>query len=219
MVVCTFSSASIVSSSVPASSPSFIAAFSSSSSSSRTVAWSSFKREIASFGGFVFVAMFRAPSGERGSPVRWGCRGRTLRAVACGEQGSGHRPNRGGSSGTGPRTWPDRPGVVADYRVKSFRPARHFPPGVLRRSAQSVQPEAAARGQKWLPQVADARDAGWDIVDAKVLDRHAALDFIPAHRDRNGGPRPRAHRVDGGQRLAPGVLIVVDEHAPRWSLG
>ena len=67
-------------------------------------------------------------------------------------------------------------------------------------SAQSVQPEAAARGQKRLPQVADARDAGGDIVDAKVLDRHAALDLSPT----SPGPRRSLAAAGAPSRRRPG---------------
>src|SRR4029077_1110283 len=53
--------------------------------------------------------------------------------------------------------------------------------------------------------------AGGDVVEAEVFDGHAAGDFFPGQRGGHARARGRAHRVDRGERPAPGVLVVVDE--------
>ena len=52
-----------------------------------------------------------------------------------------------------------------------------------------------------------------NVVDAEVLDVRARLDLVPRQRHRHGGLRLRADRIDARQRLAPGVLSIVHQHA------
>src|SRR5439155_9400461 len=79
--------------------------------------------------------------------------------------------------------------------------------------------DAPARRKQWRPQVAAPRDAGGNVVDAKILDRDAAPYLVPGDRRRHRRLRRRAYRVDRRQRATPGVLVVVDQHAPGGTLG
>ena len=47
----------------------------------------------------------------------------------------------------------------------------------------------------------------------------AFLDLEPRKGRRNAGRRRRPHGVHAGQRAAPGVLVVVDQHPAVWTLG
>ena len=85
--------------------------------------------------------------------------------------------------------------------------------GGSRASHEPRQVEAAARLQQRLPEIADLRDPPRHVRDGEIFDAHAAVDFLPRQRRRHGCRRPRAHRVDRGQRAAPPVLVVVHEHA------
>ena len=64
------------------------------------------------------------------------------------------------------------------------------------------------------PEIAELLEARGDVVDPEVFDLDVALDLLPRHRRRDGRARVRADRVDRRERAAPGVLVVVDEHAP-----
>src|SRR5688572_2804451 len=73
--------------------------------------------------------------------------------------------------------------------------------------------------QQRLPKIAELLDPPWHIVDAKVFDSYALFDLFPGERcgDRGFGLRP--HGINRGERLAPGVLIIVQQHALARSLG
>src|SRR5436305_10237696 len=84
---------------------------------------------------------------------------------------------------------------------------------LLRASHVLRQREAAARGEQRLPQIAEPLHARGHRAHREVFDADAAVDLLPRDRRRHGGVRTRARRIDRGERAAPPVLVVVDQHA------
>ena len=72
--------------------------------------------------------------------------------------------------------------------------------------------------QQRLPEVADLREPRGNVVDPEVLDLDAACDLFPRHRRRHRRAGAWPHRIDRRERTAPGVLVVIDEHAARGAL-
>ncbi len=76
--------------------------------------------------------------------------------------------------------------AVGDH-VEDFKPIGEL----LGDSDERAEVEPAAPGEQRLPEIAELRDARRHVLHREVLDPDAALDFLPGHRRRHGGLRPR----------------------------
>src|SRR3954471_15558526 len=82
---------------------------------------------------------------------------------------------------------------------------------------REVKP-AAWRGDGG-PEVTQLGDACRHVVDPEIVDRRAVAELLPCDRRGYACARLWARRIHGGERAAPRVLVVIDEHTSRGTLG